>query len=1181
MQTTLLGLAIALILALLAALVGPYFINWDNHRALLETEASRLVGLSVRVSGPIKVSVLPTPAMTLNDIEIGPAGQASRLRARSLSIELGLGSLVRGEIRAVETRLVGPQFGIGLNSLGRIDWPAMTPHSDTVAIERLNIEDGRVVLTDAVSNSRVVLDKLWFRGQVRSLTGPFRGEGAFVSGSEIHGYKVSAGRLTDDGVRVKLNIEIAERPLVLEIDGTMAADRNAPRFEGSLAMSRPAGSVKASGKAIAYEPWKLTGKVKANAQSALLEQIEFQYGPEERAAKLDGAAEIKFGERPRLQGALSARQIDLDRLIATTAAPRRLPVAATQAFAELFGGMIRPSIPVLLTVSIDAVTLGGAVLQSFGGDLRSDGKVWRIDKLDFRAPGFTKASISGRLVPAGKGLGFDGSASVDVGDPKALVAWLGGQPVAAGQMLVKPWQLRGDITLGPDRIAIEQFRAEFDRGAVDGRLAYLWPTAGQPAKLDAALKAAELDLDALLGFADGAFDGIGIEPPREIALALEAGRARIAGFEARNSTARLKFDSSAIQIERLSIADFGNATIEASGRIETTATPGGTITLDLDARELDAVIALAEKFAPMLVEPLRRMSGRDRTAKLRATASLEQAIGGSAAGKIALAGRIGAVRLELTAAASGAPDNFAITKLGALAPTQAQIDGMFESSDATQLLGVIGFDRIAEMERFVAGGNPARLTVTTTGPLNRELRLQGRLAVGTFDMSGKGALRLPDGQPASLTLEQVSGVIAGHKVRGRLALRFGDAPQIDGSIETDLLDAPLLVAAAIGMRAKSGSGWATDPFTPSVSELGGRIEVTAARATLSSAWQARQVRGVVRFSPSEVVFEGFDGELANGRFGGRVAFVTGPDGVTVRARAELSGADAAALIGGSTPRAPVAGRLAFRAELEGSGRSPAAFIGSLAGRGSIVLENAQLAGLNPRVFDAVMRAVDLGIPTDINRIRDFVSTALDHGTLPSQRAEGKIAIAAGQARLNDVVTRATGADLSVSANVDLSDATLDAVLTLSGTAALGGGARPSITVGLRGPIGSPTRSIDANALASWLSLRAIERQSKEIEEMEAKRREKEQQDETAREAAQPSALSPGEAPAVLSDGGHDTEAVVPPLPPAINVLPAPKPRAAPRVEAPQPKPPAAPKPAAPKPAVAPANPPLDLIGAQR
>ena len=102
-QTTLLGLAIALILALLTALVGPYFVNWNDHRAFFEAEASRLIGLNVQVAGPIKVSVLPSPAVTLGDIAIGPAGQSSRLRARSLSIELGLGSLMRGEIRAVET----------------------------------------------------------------------------------------------------------------------------------------------------------------------------------------------------------------------------------------------------------------------------------------------------------------------------------------------------------------------------------------------------------------------------------------------------------------------------------------------------------------------------------------------------------------------------------------------------------------------------------------------------------------------------------------------------------------------------------------------------------------------------------------------------------------------------------------------------------------------------------------------------------------------------------------------------------------------------------------------------------------------------------------------------------------------------------------------------------------------
>ena len=47
MQTTLLSIAIALILALLAALVGPHVIRWNDHRAFFEAEASRLVGMGV------------------------------------------------------------------------------------------------------------------------------------------------------------------------------------------------------------------------------------------------------------------------------------------------------------------------------------------------------------------------------------------------------------------------------------------------------------------------------------------------------------------------------------------------------------------------------------------------------------------------------------------------------------------------------------------------------------------------------------------------------------------------------------------------------------------------------------------------------------------------------------------------------------------------------------------------------------------------------------------------------------------------------------------------------------------------------------------------------------------------------------------------------------------------------
>src|ERR1700712_4138024 len=67
-QTTLLGLSIAFIIALLAALIGPYFIDWNQFRPEFEAEATRVVGAPVRVRGELDARLLPTPSLRLRSV---------------------------------------------------------------------------------------------------------------------------------------------------------------------------------------------------------------------------------------------------------------------------------------------------------------------------------------------------------------------------------------------------------------------------------------------------------------------------------------------------------------------------------------------------------------------------------------------------------------------------------------------------------------------------------------------------------------------------------------------------------------------------------------------------------------------------------------------------------------------------------------------------------------------------------------------------------------------------------------------------------------------------------------------------------------------------------------------------------------------------------------------------------
>jgi len=524
---------------------------------------------------------------------------------------------------------------------------------------------------------------------------------------------------------------------------------------------------------------------------------------------------------------------------------------------------------------------------------------------------------------------------------------------------------------------------------------------------------------------------------------------------------------------------------------------------------------------------------------LRATISVgDSGTDGGASGTFGLAGRIGAIAVNISARAIGNSETFVVTDLGKLAGADVHVDGRLESDEPAALLTLLGLNRMN-----VSDKRPARFSISANGALGRELAFEGKIDAGPIDAGGKGVIRFPSDQPAAIDLNQFAGAIGGSKMQGRLALRLGEVARVEGAIETESFDASAMIAAAIGMPAQRGTGgapagWSSEPFVWSASGLTGRVEFKAQRAVFTPALVAQPLRGVARFGGSDVAFEDIVGELAKGRLEGRLAIANSADGLSARVRVGLADADAGAIfaIFTNAGRPPVSGRLAFNAELEGIGRSPAAFIGSLAGLGAVTLEHAELAGLNPGVFDAVIRAVERGIPTDSHRIGDFVAGELDKANLPVSRATAAIVINAGQARFSDIDIRATGADLQAATSVDLADAKLNAMLTFTGQATVPGALRPTVLVSLNGPLPTPKRAIDTSLLTSWLTLQAVERQSRQIDAMERAGRE-----------LRPPDVSPD------ATGGLPADARAPSLPPPINIPAAPKPRAPPRAESAAPR----------------------------
>ena len=742
MQTTLLGLAIALIIALVAALVGPYFIDWNQFRPQFEAEASRVIGAPVRVGGKLDARLLPAPSLQLHSVVVGGANDPGKVRADKLNVEFSLSSLMRGEWRATELTINGMALDLGLDRQGRVDLPVTTGSFNlgSLAIDRLNLT-GRIALHDAASRGTLELNDIAFSGDVRSLAaGAVRGDGNFTVSGTRYPFRISSGDSPDHaGTRVHLNIDPGARALAADLEGVLTFQAHTPHFEGAATLATPVNAKASAGDN--ETPWKITAKVKADPAGAEFAQVEASYGVEERALKFAGLADAKFGAAPRLHATLAARQLDADRFVAKDtdgkdtnskegdkkAAGKKdvdkttEPIRLLPGLRGLIAALPRLAIPTKVELSSEQIMLGGRPLHNIVAELDTDGDLWSIGRLDFRAPGSTQVSLNGNLNGAnaqpGQSGGVKGALDVTSSDPDALMAWLQGRTDFSVRNQ-KPLHLQGDVSLAADRIAIDAMKAEIDGGAVAGRVAFAAPSATGGSRFDAKLKADRLDLDAASAFARSLVGPQG-EWPENAQLSLDLGRAISAGQDLGPLVAKLGYDPKTIELDQLKIGDPGNVALQGEGRFDR-AGSNGKLVLDSSATSLGKLSSFIAPFVPSLASRIDAMGTEPGPARLKLVLDL-----GNSKGKAGVAGAViylDAPQLKGQFNVTATPSAKAIHDfdLDKLKHSEFELESRMSSPRAGALLALIGLDHA-----IGAGDGPAQFQGSAAGKWGEPSAVEG------------------------------------------------------------------------------------------------------------------------------------------------------------------------------------------------------------------------------------------------------------------------------------------------------------------------------------------------------------------------------------------------------------------------------------------------------------------------
>ncbi len=1125
MRDFLTAIAIVLIVILTAALAAPYLIDWNGKRGFLEARLSRALGQRVTIGGAIDLKLLPTPYLTLDGTTIGGDNGALTVTIRHLDLELSVAPLLYGEFDIIEARLEEPTIRL---TLGRDRTLPALPSAPALAVnvrfDRIDIADGTLAVADPASGRTFVFDHLDLSAEAPSLAGPFKANGSAGEADARTAFRFSTTAAQDGKARLRLVVDETARHPGLDLDGTVASGTGGDHresFDGALVLSGHAALGPAAHDASPAPrqqnppqqvAWRLSGPFNAGPRSATLLGGELRLGTEDAGLSLQAQANGVFGDQAKLAFALSAKQLDIDRLSGAPVAAVRPPPPHVPDLAGLRDAMLgaAPSLPTTVDVTVDNATWGGDALSAINAHWTDDGTGSRTLRLAADGPGGSHVEADGALTAAGHG--FTGTLEASSDNLPAGLAWLTVvAPDVRPDALTLPTK---DIALGARVTATSQgvdadaLKVRLGPSTLTGTAHLAFAARARPAKLDLDLHAKTLAAETLPSISalraaverynlDVRLTADSLMLPGDVPLV--TGPVNLA----------LTKDGRAVAITRLAAEDLGGATIDGNGRLDAA---GAQLHLAVDAARLDTAASLLRRLAPGAAsDALAARAPALAPAKLKIDLSLPAPVNGVLAhGRVAVNGRAGGTDVVATVAPTDEGIALAATldaaeggtllrqlgavtlPLGALGPSRIVVHaggpaGQPLDTVVSASLGATKLDVTGRYDPVAAGGptgsGGARLTSPDLTPLLQTLALVFPDTAGHLPADVTGELALDHGDAVARGKGAVAGVAGSGTLRWHPA--NGDAPALTGSLDLDRLALSSVLALALGPSRPTPQGRAsTERF------IGGLVDPPRTALTLKvkvldlPGAPAATGAGVdLGIAPNLLTLKHLSAGLAGGRITGDLELRRAFGDATAEGRITLKEVHVSLPSGDAV----ASGAL----DIAGAGSSPSAFLASLAGSGSAEARGLRIAHADPRALAKVFTAIEadgLGVePDTIVRALDEASP----GPLVLGDRQFDLALANGVLHL----TQSEHADGSpprepvaerVDAAYDLQTSRLDEHVreTLPTLPRNWSGAPPSITIGLQGPIENPRRTIDASALIDALATRALARETARIEAYE-------------------------------------------------------------------------------------------------
>ncbi len=320
----------------------------------------------------------------------------------------------------------------------------------------------------------------------------------------------------------------------------------------------------------------------------------------------------------------------------------------------------------------------------------------------------------------------------------------------------------------------------------------------------------------------------------------------------------------------------------------------------------------------------------------------------------------------------------------------------------------------------------------------------------------------------SIVFDKVVFALAGTKGSGRLVFPVGEVSPFSGQLALDSASAETLLSLAIG---RSHIAY-VELGLPVLANFPGRLKMEVGALSLSERVILQKAAFELRAGRFETVFDDFRAQFGAGKVSGSLRVA---DTLPRVLEIKLDAADVALtqLFAAKTLRGTLRTTLALSAH----GNTQDDLLASIAGKGTLVLTGLEIDRLDATAVSSVFASAAQNAP-DEKKIEQALATALERASLKVSKLEAPLVIANGIARSGSAKAQAGNIEILLSGSLHIPKRTVEALLNIEVTG--NSSVRPGATVRWAGPVEAPERTVDAKALITAITLRAIERGGQNI-----------------------------------------------------------------------------------------------------